>query len=614
MLAAIAVGFGLSLMVPAQDPAWLTPGRRDSFPGERQYQDSMACVRCHAQPTANDIPPEKNRPAGRPYPFDFVWLTEYATWKTHDKHAQAFAVLKGKRGQEIGKLLGQDVTKAATGCLNCHAQQALSEKSAGALDLSEGIGCASCHGPSASWVGPHANAAWREKTEREKSELGLRNLRDPEVRATLCASCHIGNAQEGKVVTHAMFAAGHPPLPPIETATFSRNQPPHYREGLDVPYLQMANEPTRKRYHAEPFQMTRLALVGALVNLRETARLVAERSDFDAKDPKVELVRWPELATRDEGEPAEDAARRKARWPELALATSDCYACHHDLQYPGYRQTRGYGYHLPGKERHRVFPGRVMVRMWATTLAGAAARLAGREHLASLDASLAKLAAGTTVQQFGDPAVIRQACLDLEKACDAAIRAAKAAPLDRAGASAILKDALEAFTEPGAGKPDQPVPDFEAARQLASLADVIASDLKAGKEKPPAFIAALAKLSDLVDLHPYANRQARLEVILGLIEREQKLPKGVTVAFSEYLQKGGPVDLARKLVDDRDFLPSFNRIRSEDFNQWLSENTTATRLQRLDDEEERKLMSRLNAYDPAEFLKAARELATQSAR
>ena len=75
-----------------------------------------------------------------------------------------------------------------------------------------------------------------------------------------------------------------------------------------------------------------------------------------------------------------------------------------------------------------------------------------------------------------------------------------------------------------------------------------------------------------------------------------------------------PTGIAYKLVDDRDFLPSFNRIRSEDFNQWLSENTTATRLQRLDDEEERKLMSRLNAYDPAEFLKAARELATQSAR
>ncbi len=613
MLAAMALGCALLAIVPSQDPAWLNPGRRDAFPPERQYQDSMACVRCHAQPTANDIPPE-NRPAGRAYPFDFVWLTEYAVWKTHDKHAQAYAVLKGKRGQEIGKLLGQDVTKAATGCLNCHAQQALADKSGGALDLSEGIGCASCHGPSASWVGPHANATWREKSPRDKAEQGMRNLRDPEVRATLCASCHIGNAQEGKVVTHAMFAAGHPPLPPIEPATFSRNQPPHYREGLDVPYLKSANEETRKRYHAEPFQMTRLALVGALVNLRETARLTAERSDFGLNDAKAELVRWPELATRDEGEPADPAARRKARWPELALATSDCYACHHDLQYPGYRQTRGYGYHLPGKERHRVFPGRVMVRMWATTMAGAAARLAGQEHLAALDAALAKLAAGTTVQQFGDPAAIRQACLEMEKACDAAIRAAKAAPLDKDKALAILKSTLGGFTEPGAGRPEQPVPDFEAARQLASLADVVAGDVKAGREKSEGFYAALAQLTDMVDLHPYGNRQARLGVILGLIEREQKLPKGATTVFSEYLAKSGPIDLARKLVDDRDLLPSFNRIRSEDFNRWLSENETASKLQRLDDEEERKLMGRLNDYDPARFLKVARDLADQAGR
>lgn len=607
MFAALALGCSILAVTQARDPAWLSPARRDSFPPGRQYQDSMACVLCHAQPTANQVPPE-NPPPGRTYPFDFVWLTEYAVWKTHDKHAQAYAVLKGKRGQEIGRLLGQDVTKAATGCLNCHAQQAMADKAGGGFDLSEGVGCASCHGPSASWVGPHASDSWRAKTPGEKAEQGMRNLRDPEVRATLCASCHIGNAREGKIVTHSMFAAGHPPLPPVEAATFSLNQPPHYREGLEVPYLKSANEETRGRYHAEPFQMTRLALVGALVNLRETARLIADRADFGLADAREELVRWPELATRDEGEPADAQARRKTRWPELALATSDCYACHHDLQYPGFRQTRGYGYHLPGRERHRVFPGRVMVRMWATTLAGSAAQLAGRDHLAALDEPLRKLAAGTTVQQFGDPAAIRLACLDLEKACDSAIKAAKAAPLDKARALAILNSTLGSFAEPGAGRPDQPVPDFEAARQLASLAEVIAGDLKAGKEKSPAFLKALARLTDMVDLHPYGNREARLEVVLGLIERERKLPKGATATFSAFLKNRGPVEIARKLVGDRDFLFSFRDIRSEDFNKWLSEDMTADRLQRLDDEEGRKLMGRLNDYDPATFLKVAREL------
>lgn len=613
MLQAIVLGYAFALSAPAQDPAWLTPGRRDAFLSNHQFQDSMACVRCHAQPTVNDIPPAMRVP-GRPYSFDFVWLSEYAIWKTHDKHAQAYAVLKGKRGQDIGKILGQDVTVPATGCLNCHGQNALSERSAGSLDISEGIGCASCHGPSSSWVGPHANVSWREKTPLQKAESGMRNLRDPEVRSTLCVSCHIGNAEEGKVVTHAMFAAGHPPLPPIEIATFSRNEPPHYRESLDVPFLKSASPEVQRRYHAETFQMTRLALVGALVSLRETARLTSERTSFDIKDTKQELVRWPELAVRDADEPTDPVARRKARWPELALATSDCYACHHDLQYPGYRQTRGYGYHLPGKPRHRVFPGRVMVRMWATTLAGAAAQLAGKEHLDAIDGALVKLAAATTTQQFGDPEGLKQASLQLEKACEAAIKSAKTAPLDKAKVQAILKMALDGFTEPGMGRPDQPVPDFEAARQLASLADVIASDMKNDRENAEGSRATLAKLTDLVDLHPYANRQARLGVILSLIEREQKLPKGATSTFSEYLKANGPVEMARKLVDDRDFLPSFNRIRSEDFNKWLSEDATATKLQHLDDEEERKLMSRLNAYDPAAFLKLARELAEQVGR
>ena len=610
MLQVVVLGYALAISAPAQDPTWLTPGRRDAFDIKLKYQSAGECANCHVRPTANRLEESKA--------FDFVWLTEYAIWKTHDKHAQAYAVLLGKRGQDIGKLLGQNVTASSTGCLNCHGQQVISERASGTLDLAEGIGCASCHGPSKEWLGDHASSDWRNKSPLEKSTRGLRNLRDPEVRSTLCVSCHIGNAEEGKVVTHAMFAAGHPPLPPIEIATFSRNEPPHYREGLDVPFLKSASPEVQKRYHAEPFQMTRLALVGALVSLRETARLTAERTSFDIKDAKQELVRWPELAVRDADEPTDPTARRKARWPELALATSDCYACHHDLQYPGYRQTRGYGYHLPGKSRHRVFPGRVMVRMWATTLAGVAAQLAGKEHLDAIDGALVKLAAATTTQQFGDPEGLKQASLQLEKACDAAIKSAKAAPLDKTKVQAILKMALDGFTEPGIGRPDQPVPDFEAARQLASLADVIASDMKVDRENAEGSRATLAKLTDLVDLHPYANRQARLDLILGVIktniEKEEGPSNSSTNGFTDFLKTGGTYDAAKKLVSNPGFLRSFDSISSRKMNSWILEKQTADQLQRLDDDEERKLMSRLNAYDPAVFLKMARELAEQVGR
>ena len=56
----------------------------------------------------------------------------------------------------------------------------------------------------------------------------MTDLWDPVKRATKCASCHIGNPGEQKVVTHAMYAAGHPPLPGLETATFSDAMPRHW--------------------------------------------------------------------------------------------------------------------------------------------------------------------------------------------------------------------------------------------------------------------------------------------------------------------------------------------------------------------------------------------------
>ncbi len=55
-------------------------------------------------------------------------------------------------------------------------------------------------------------------------------------------SCHVGNATQGKVVTHPMFAAGHPPLPPIEVASFSKNEPQHWRDPRDVPFLAILRE------------------------------------------------------------------------------------------------------------------------------------------------------------------------------------------------------------------------------------------------------------------------------------------------------------------------------------------------------------------------------------
>ena len=136
-------------------------------------------------------------------------------------------MLSGPLGQQMTKILKYDVTKAPQ-CLTCHSV----DKYPGMalpkdvnvddrFDTSFGVTCNACHGVRRQWQGDHytdqANTIpWRTLTPAEKEEKGLRNLRDPVVKAKLCASCHVGDPDQHRVVTHDMYAAGHPPLPPFE--------------------------------------------------------------------------------------------------------------------------------------------------------------------------------------------------------------------------------------------------------------------------------------------------------------------------------------------------------------------------------------------------------------
>src|SRR5262249_39586398 len=154
----------------------------------------------------------------------------------------AFAVLEGSRGRRMSQLLTGDenitdfVLEPEAGCLGCHSMHFPGQEG-DLFSRKDGVSCEGCHGPSSKWIGPHfaAPTTWRKKTPEQKYAEGMRDLRNPVVRATLCSSCHIGNAEEGKVVTHAMFAAGHPPLTGFEVATFSKNLPQHWYDLKDVP-------------------------------------------------------------------------------------------------------------------------------------------------------------------------------------------------------------------------------------------------------------------------------------------------------------------------------------------------------------------------------------------
>ena len=145
------------------------------------------------------------------------------------------------------------------------------------------------------------------------------DLRDPYTRAEKCASCHVGNKAEGKFVTHEMYAAGHPPLPPFEVVTFAHDAPRHYHTHRENKALAaMPAEAAWKNFHFRTpadkehpdgaCPEARAFALGAVAGFDATMKLLAD----DAADtPKDQL---------------------------LDFAHFDCYACHHDLKVPSWRQ------------------------------------------------------------------------------------------------------------------------------------------------------------------------------------------------------------------------------------------------------------------------------------
>ena len=274
----------------------------------------------------------------------------------------------------------------------------------------------------------------------------MRDLRDPAQRAEVCVSCHVGNVEQGKVVTHAMFAAGHPPLPSFEIVNFSRNEPQHWRNPVDVPYFN-ANEDKPKdviaNYHLKDrtFFGVKFSLIGAVVAFRENMRLAHDRANPQPASP---ATAWPELALGDGGNPAELKSQFASRWPELAMAHSDCFACHHDLKYPGYRQARGFGYCVPGHELVRVVPGRPDIRSWPLAPLAAACSFAGKkERVAELAPAAGRPSPGPpTSSRSASPPTSATATGDLIKWSDEVIA-------DLQGADYSVKPARRVDPRPG---------------------------------------------------------------------------------------------------------------------------------------------------------------------
>jgi hypothetical protein len=142
-------------------------------------------------------------------------------------HSRAWRVLQNPRSKAIAQRLGIGEAASAPMCLGCHATPAPAGARGGRFQLSDGVGCESCHGPASAWLSSHyaVGASHAANVAR-----GMVPLENPRARAGQCLDCHFGSAEQGQFVNHRIMAAGHPRIS-FELDLFSTLQQHHNEDG-----------------------------------------------------------------------------------------------------------------------------------------------------------------------------------------------------------------------------------------------------------------------------------------------------------------------------------------------------------------------------------------------
>jgi len=457
-----------------------------------QYIDTTtSCLLCHRSALPQN---------------DFCKLVPAAIWEQSDKHNRAFTLLHDTQAKRelVRRILGfelreafvddgysrlKDAADAETvrkvtsvkACLRCHAtwptsaDESYSHTPPVPLDL--GVSCQACHGPGQQWETPHRLTAWRLVTPAAKAALDCTDVRTTTEKAKLCASCHVGDIAQEKFVKHEWYAAGHPPLPSFELASFEAQMPVHWQplreKGAFA--LRDARPPGDVGQLAGQIAALQRAGIPAKAikgSYREANFPAAADAGLDpcsdlprTKDAIVAGVVVLESYVRLMGEYSSEATENKAGWPELALY--DCAACHHEL-----RSRLG----LKHRPLRRHAPGRPPLATWPVVLAQlGSAQAAGYEPTATADrwssirAQLLELEQAATTRPFGDPVAIRTAAQPLSASLSKLAADAAASHFDAAAAT----NALRYLTEPA----NYETNDYSTARQAGWAIRALAADL-----------------------------------------------------------------------------------------------------------------------------------------
>ncbi|HET9637943.1 MAG TPA: multiheme c-type cytochrome [Allosphingosinicella sp.] len=151
-------------------------------------------------------------------------------------HSRAWRVLTEPRAKAIAARLGIGEAASAPMCLGCHATPAAPGARGARFQISDGVGCESCHGAASGWLASHYAVGG---THAANVARGMVPLDTPRARAGQCLDCHFGSRDEGQFVDHRIMAAGHPRIS-FELDLFTTLQQHHNEDG---DYLQRKGRP-----------------------------------------------------------------------------------------------------------------------------------------------------------------------------------------------------------------------------------------------------------------------------------------------------------------------------------------------------------------------------------
>ncbi|HEY6320432.1 MAG TPA: multiheme c-type cytochrome [Thermoanaerobaculia bacterium] len=454
--AAQGTGAAPAAGAPATPPAGATAPPAAGPPAEKGFY--LGPTACGSSSCHGSVEPRKTLG---------VRQDEYFIWQKKDLHARADGVLYNDRSRVIARRLHLGDAGKSQLCLTCHALSVPARLQRGPLELEDGISCESCHGAASGWFEGHRSESW---THQQSVAAGMTDLRDVQVRANVCLSCHLGGS--GRSVNHDLIAAGHPQLA-FELDNYSEGMPAHWLPFADRP----PGESERDTHGARAWA------VGQAASFRAGLEQIARR------------------ARGGPGDHRDGDGESEPPWPEFSELS--CDSCHHSLAQERWRTAPD----RPGRPGlPRLSPARYAILRHLVAVAAP-------ERQAALDEGVERLAA--QLGRLGTPpAEVAAAAERLNH------EAAELLPrLDRlTWDEALVRRLLLAVAEDRGG---YETADYASAQQVALAVQTLVSQLHAGRRgRVHTGLAGVAESLAAELQNPYAYDPGRFAERLAELGRQ----------------------------------------------------------------------------------------------